>query len=242
MSYYSGQKGPKQDTTSFVVFHPPTSELFNSTLSTLRDEKKETIVCLSIDVGIKNLAIRVEGRERRGKGRFTRFAPPTYIEPFFFGVHNLSGESETTGTTNVDPSVFIASIEIMDKLLSEVPRIDLIVVERQLAINVKSSRMFQHLITYLLISIQLGKINNNVILLDVYPGLKYNQLGPPPSHLNKKGKKLWGIEIAKKVLEKGTDMWSNNMIHTHEKQPKSKADDLADTVIQLEAILQKLDL
>lgn len=208
----------KEDRTNFVIFHPIPCFILPSLNNPLKS--------VSIDVGIKNLAIRIEIRSRSG------------IQPVYFRKIDLTefGENtnKTNGTAAVDPNILEQCNKLIFEILPYMADAVLIGIERQMTDNIKAVRMYQHFISTYCLLIKLGMINNQVILFDIYAKLKYTQLGCP-TELNTDAKKKWSIVKAKDLLTKRGDAWSLQVIAENQGKSDSKGDDLADTVCQMEA-------
>lgn len=210
----------KEDREKFVVFHPE-----KPNFQQLVDKE---IKCVSLDVGIKNLAVRIEIRKS-----------PTEIIPVYFERVDLNkigkNTSESTGNCSVDPIILKKCNEyLVETLLPYMEDADVIGIERQLPFNLKATRIYQAFITAITLLIHFDKINKNVIFFDIYSKLKYTELGCPTG-LDTHAKKRWGIAKAKEILKEREDEWSYDVLCDNQGKAETKADDLADTVLQMEA-------
>jgi len=128
-------------------------------------------------------------------------------------------------------NVYGAIIELLDNLvLSYIDEINMIIIERQMVENYKMTRCAQCVITYFLM-----KLKNKPLIpliLEVQPSLKSRQLNAPPD-LNKRGIKKWAIRKARELLKNRNDIKGLNIFEAAGK----KQDDLADTLVQIEAVM-----
>lgn len=173
--------------------------------------------CVSIDIGIKNFAIRIEDR-------FTDKSVPKIFEKIDF-------REKESGNACIEPSVIRGLYEFLHSVMHIIVLSDIIVIERQLAVNVKSSAMFN-----LTLGFFLSRIDElpNTVICAVNPKLKTHMF--QAKGLNKIEVKKWAIEVAQEILLKYQDLWSLNYLLFHKGKSKTKADDLSDTVVQLEAL------
>jgi len=220
----SSSSSVKNEIRPYVMFHSP------SGFDKLPDwvYTKECLKTVSLDVGIVNLSIRIEMRN------------PDGIFPLYFERVDLKklcdNTTNTTGTCNVGPDILEQANKFIFRLLDGgyLHDADLIGIERQVPDNIKATKVFQHFISTFLILIKLGKIHNDVVLFDIYNQLKYSQLGCPTEY-NTNAKKKWGIGKAKEILTQRCDSWSLDVIKNNQGKAETKADDLADCVLQMEA-------
>lgn len=213
----------KDDSTPFIIYHPyPCHKLPPMS----QDIPSEGIVTTSIDIGIKNFAIRLERRFSSG------IAYPIYFDKIDFTKYGVD-TSDSSGTSTVDPRVLNAATEFMKTVLPHIKESRLIGIERQMAINTKATKMFQHILTTLLIYAPQFTYPD-CIIFDIWAKLKGKMLGVPQG-LNTPALKEWTINRVLEILENRGDTWSINVINHHRGKTKTKADDLADTVAQMEA-------
>ena len=209
----------REDPTEFVVYNPyPCHTLPAFTFENIPDTG---VLIVSIDPGIKNFAVRVERRYRTG------YVETVYMNKIDFTQYGET--SERTGTTRINPAILTSLTQFLRALLPYVREAQLIVIERQMGINYKSSRIFQHVLTFFLCSAP------ECLIMDVWPKLKGKMLDAPKGC---KGAdlKAWGIAKALQLLEWRNDKVGIEIILHHKGKAKTKADDLADTVIQVEAL------
>ena len=203
----------KEDRTPFVIYAPFPCFTLPPVGS---DIPLEGIVTTSIDIGIKNFAIRIEKRHSNGiilpmffdKADFTRFGVDT---------------SDNTGTAVIDPRVLTAATQFMLYLMPMISESRLIGIERQMAINTKSTKMFQHILTILLIYRHTFK-NQDCIIFDIWAKLKGNMLGAPKG-INTAQLKEWTINKVIQLLEWRGDYESLKIIQLLvEERAKLQAD------------------
>jgi hypothetical protein len=103
---------------------------------------------------------------------------------------------------------------------------DIIVMERQLPHNYKAIRISQHVITYL--SLLLSD-KDKLLIFEIDATLKTRML-KTPKYLSDKQTKQWSVEMATKISEYRKDDYSLK------KLKEKKADDMADSIVQIEAL------
>jgi hypothetical protein len=214
----------KDDNTPFVIYHPfPCYKLPPVGV----DIPSEGLVTTSIDIGIKNFAIRIERRYNNG-----------LIAPIFFDKVDFTkfgvDTSDCAGTAVVDPRVLAAATAFLTQVMPMISESRLIGIERQMAINTKSTRMFQHVLTMLLVYVPTFKYPDCTIF-DIWAHLKGRMLGAPKG-MNSAALKAWTIDKVIELLEWRGDSWSLGVVRHHRGTSKTKADDLCDTIAQMEAI------
>lgn len=211
----------KDDPTNYVIYYPFPCLSLPPIGDDIPDGGCQT---LSIDPAPKNFALRIEKRYRNG-----------YIEPIYMDKIDFSqygDASETTGTTVVDPRMLAAITHYVQALLPIMKETRIVAIERQLAKNYKATRIFQHLLTYFVMVVP--SFTHPCIVVDICTKLKGKILGAPKG-LNHYGLKKWGIEKAIELLTWRNDQWSLQVINHHRGKSETKADDMADTIIQMEA-------
>ena len=179
----------------------------------------DVIKIISIDPAIRNLAIRVESRGIRSSNY--------PIKTLVFDKLHIK-EIDRKVEDNVD-SLYLLVTKFLDKYLDIFKSCHMVLIERQLAINNKASRISQHLLTYFMI--HLRDLPTLPMIFEVDPKLKGRELGAS-SHLNERGLKLWSVDVCKSILTKRKDYDGLEILEKH----KKKADDLADCVCQIEAL------
>lgn len=188
----------------------------------------------SIDIAIKAFAIRIEKRFSNGNIELLYFNKLDFRDS-----ENGEIETENKGTTKINPSILSKINIFLNSLLSvfyNAPE-SLICIERQMAINYKSTRIFQHVLTFFMI--HAPHFKNYCMIVDVNPQLK-GRIHDAPKRLTYNELKAWSISKAIEILQRRNDNISLSVLSFHQGKSKTKADDLADTVIQLEALIQVL--
>ena len=169
---------------------------------------------ISIDPANKNFAIRVEERL-------------TYPTTLLFKRLSLSDNNDLT-------SVYQTLTYFLDQYLELFLTCHLVIVERQLPTNYRAVRISQHVISYFMLRLKDQPLLP--IIIEINPKLKSKQL-LAPSSLNDRGIKKWAIEKAIELLTSRSDIVGLNIINKERKK-----DDLADTVVQIEAFFNYFDL
>ena len=211
----------KDDTTDYVVYYPFPCYA----LPPVGDDIPETgCQSVSIDPAPKNFAIRIERRYRTGH------IEPIYMDKIDFSTYGDA--SESTGTTVIDPRMIAAITHYLQLLLPMMIESRIVGIERQMAKNYKATRIYQHILTFFLMSVP--SFTHPCLIMDISPKLKGKILGAPKG-LNHNGLKKWGIEKSLELLGWRNDQWSRQVILHHRGKSQTKADDLADTIIQMEA-------
>ena len=103
-----------------------------------------------------------------------------------------------------------------------------VIIERQLAENYRAVRISQHTITYFLVQLKNSTLNPIIIELD--SKVKGGQLGGAMG-LSSKQLKAWAVEKAISILTMRNDSFSLDILNKIKKK-----DDLADCVVQLDAL------
>ena len=216
----------KDDPSEYIIYHPYPCQALPLQILDIPDDGYQIV---SIDPGIKHFAIRIERRFRTG------FVETIYMNKFDFTEYGET--SERTGTTKVNPAILSTATSVLQQLLPYMYETRLIAIERQMGLNYKSSRIFQHVLTFYLLHVPNFKYP--CIITDIWPKLKGKMMGAPKG-LNKNGLKTWSIEKALQILSWRNDQAAINIIKSHRGKSKTKADDLADTVVQIEGLSKLL--
>lgn len=175
-------------------------------------------VVTSIDPAPKNFALRIEKRYASGQ------VETVYMDTVDF--------CRNVKNVKVEPRMLNRIVDHLDSLEPWIQESNIIAVERQMSKNYISSRIYQHIITYFMLKIK--TYPSTCFLIDISAKLKSKVL-QAPSGLSYYGLKKWSIEKSLELLEQRGDEWSVNKIKAHRDKVATKADDLADTVIQIEA-------
>lgn len=216
--------GLKEEKAPYVIYSPiPCVSL---PPVKIQDFPPEGLRVASIDVAVKNFALRIE--DRFPDGRIT----PYYFNKIDFTTINKE-LSDSKGFSTVDPKVYLASIQYLEEMRDHFKECRVILIERQMAKNHISSMMFQHVLTFFL-GMRKEFTFPDTIISDVSPKLKGWMLGVPKG-LSYTELKKWGIGKAKELLTERDDTYSLDVLKFHQGKTATKADDLADTVIQMEA-------
>ena len=197
---------PKNDYTSFS-FHQ--QEL---------NDWPNVIRVISIDPAIRNLAIRVESR--------SIISDSEPIRTIVFDKLRIK-DSERELENHNDKLYFLVT-EFLDQYREIFKTCHLVIVERQLAINNKASRISQHILTYFMLLLR--NLPQSAWVIEIDPKVKGKRLGAS-GHLNERGLKQWSVDECKRLLHKRKDHDGLEILEKH----KKKADDLADCVCQIEA-------
>jgi len=189
--------------------------------------KKGGTSCVSIDIAIKNFAIRREVWHSHKD-----------VKPELFHKINFAGEKES-GTASINPDVLVSANDFLNEIFEEhIKTANIILIERQLAVSPKNRSMFDLVLNFIIS--RRKYLKEDVILMDINPKAKSKILRPKVRMTSNELKK-WCIDEAMKILEKRNDEWSIKWLQHHKGTSKTKADDLADTVIQMEALYQLIN-
>lgn len=169
---------------------------------------------VSIDPGRVNFAFRIEKRYLSGYP----------IETEVFVKIDLGDISVMCGnlTTFLDTYAHIYDT------------VHIFMIEKQLYVSYKALRVSQHAITYFMLKTKDKPLLP--VIMDVDPKLKSRILDAPP-YLNSTGLKKWAIDEAINLLTIRDDQKGLEIMRS---ATASKKDDLADTVVQCEAVCRYL--
>lgn len=206
----------KDETSDYLVYHPiPCTSLPTDNIG------PSGVVCISIDVGIINFAIRSERRFSTGKSECV------WLE-------KVSFDEKETGKASINPSTINNLLKFISERWKFFLEADLIIIERQLSVNLKSTSIMYMVLSYLLS--RTLDLKKNVVISDINSKCKGEYLGAPRG-ITKPQLKEWSIEIALKLCDLKGDEFSKKWIEYHRGSSKTKADDLSDTICQLEAFI-----
>lgn len=200
------------DKNEFTCYHPHSVDLKNR-------KWPEVIYVVSIDPGIRNLALRVESR-----GAFSSSYPIKTI--VFDKLHIKEDDRKLVG--NVDQLFFLIT-NFLDQYLEIFKKCHMMIIERQIPINYRAVRISQHVISYFMFHFK-DLMPALPMIFEVDPKLKGRELGAS-KHLNEKGIKQWSVDFARSLLTKRQDYEGLNILNKTKKK-----DDHADTVCQIEAL------
>ena len=178
----------------------------------------DLIQVVSIDPGIRNLAIRVEARGIRS----SNYPIKTMV---FDKLHIKEIDRKLEG--NVD-QLFLMITDFLDKYLPIFKNSHIMIIERQLPTNYRAVRISQHIISYFMFHFK-DLTPNLPMIFEIDPKLKGKELGAS-RHLNERGIKQWSVEQCVSILKKRHDEEGLEILRKNKKK-----DDLADTVCQIEA-------
>lgn len=172
----------------------------------------EDCVCVSIDPAVTTFAIRVE--RRQGK----------QVETVMMELWNLTS---SRSKKKITPDVLNTLTCRLDAWHDTLKQANVVMIERQMAMNGPAMRIFQHTMTYF--SLYAPRYISPCLVIDVSPKLKKCVLGPS-GKMSYNQTKTWGIKTANALLTERGDEKGLDAISHHRKK-----DDLSDTVIQAEA-------
>ena len=199
------------DKTPYTIYYP------HSTPSEQRNWKEDYYQVVSIDPAVsKNYALRIERRYFSG-----------HIVPIVFDKTQIEQSSISNGITLCE--TYNNLTNFLDKYKEIYYQCHFVFVERQLPQNYKATRVGQHTISYFNISLKDKPLCPTI--LEVDPKLKGKMLGVPKG-ISDKQLKVWAIEKARELLAVRGDNFSLSVMNHFSR----KQDDLADTVVQIEAI------
>lgn len=222
---YGRQITVRDDKSDYAVYHPP-----GITSIPFRGIPPDGYVCVSIDPAIAAFAIRVERRTATN-------VETVVMQKLDFRDHDNT--KKNGGSTRVDPRTLASLTAYLDSIHGILKEARFVVIERQMAVNYKASRVFQHLVTYFCLMAR--TYDHTCIVMDVSSKLKAAVFGAP-KRMSYNETKAWGIGVALALLEERQDDFAIDVIRRHKGKSKTKADDLADTVIQVEAWFRRYDV
>jgi hypothetical protein len=211
---YTRRPGKLQapDKNQYTVYNPHSIDLS-------KRETGDVVKVISIDPGIRNLALRVETR-----GITSNNYP---IKTIVFEKLRITEEDRRLEGNN--DQLYFLMTQFLDKYREIFKTCDFVLIERQMAINYKAVRISQHIITYFLILFK-DRMPLLPVVYEVDPKLKGRELGAS-KHLNERGIKQWSVDYAKALFTKRQDYDALKIVQKN----KSKSDDLCDCACQLEA-------
>jgi hypothetical protein len=223
---YPRKSRPDKDSSDFTVYHPLPFVQYpplGYQTGSIPDEGTQAV---SIDPGIVNFAIRIERRFQDGRVNMVWFDKINF--------DTEKSERDTSESARVSPIVIFNMTNYFLSLMPMLIESRIVAFEHQIEKYPKMLRVFQHWLTLFLNHIHLFKYP--CTLVEVSAKLKTTMLGAPKK-LDKNERKKWDIAKALELLEIRQDNRSIDIIKYHKGTSKTKADDLADTVIQLEALI-----
>lgn len=201
-------KSERPDKTPYTVYYP------HSTPHTSRKWNQGYLQIVSIDPARKNYAMRIERRYDNG-----------WITPVMFDKVAIQQTHEVNDTTI--SQTYDNLTKFFNKYKALFNECHIIIFERQLPQNYQAVRIAQHTLSYFLITLCDMPLLPSIIEVDAK--LKGRILG------FQKGMDLkqWAVNTAREILELRKDDFSLRVMDGF----RSKQDDLADTVCQIEALL-----
>lgn len=219
---YGRSNNIKDDTSDYHVYYPcPLS--FHPPV-TSQDIPPDGCLCVSIDPAVKTFTFRIERRYANSRVET--------VCMYKLDFSNYDNVNKTGGTTRIDPQILTNVLLFLNQMLPYMQEARIIALERQMSDNYKASRIFQHTLTFFMI--MAPTFTHPCMVMDISAKLKGKMLGAP-KNLNYNGLKAWGVEKALELLKMRGDTAGMDIILSHRGTSKTKADDLADTVIQIEA-------
>ena len=216
----------KEDKAPYIIHYPVPCRQLPSYAPP--DLPERGILVVSIDIAYKNFALRIEQRLPNGDINGIYFDRLDFTQ---FG----ESLSDTGGTTVITPELMASIEHYITSLQPVLKEVDIVLIERQMGLNYKASRVFQHVLTIFLMMRRLGLlINPKLVICDISPKMKGDKLGAPKGCKGADLKK-WSIDKAKELCQWRGDTNSLSVLEFHNKKTKTKADDLADTICQIEA-------
>jgi len=205
---------PKLDKTPYNEYYIHTSNRKD------RLWTQDYIKVVSIDPATVNLAIRIEKRYKKVSRH------PGLIVPKVFDKTNVF--EEVMEGSHLINHTFRNIVRFLDQYADQYPTCHYIIVERQMTVNIKCLKICQHILTYFMLKLQDAPLCPSIIEID--PKLKGKVFQFPKGSDPKKE----AIEKATQLLTDRGDTWSLQVMHHCF---KTKKDDLADTVVQIEAFM-----
>lgn len=193
--------------------------LYNST-QPFNLNGKYSFTIVSIDPAIKNLAFRIE----------KRYVQTGWIETVVWDKQNFYNDDDPPQSQ----LLYLRINQYLDRHHEQIKNADIVVIERQLAINYKSLRVYQHIISYFTFRYP------NILCTDIDPHMKGFKLGAPKG-ISKPALKQWAVEEMYNLLLTRRDQHGLDTIDVWKKK-KHKLDDLADSLVQIEALCILWDL
>lgn len=174
----------------------------------------------SFDPGTRNFGIRIERRYIKGENKdkiesilFERIEPLHSHEL-------LCREDEGYKLKHYSVSKFL------DNHYDDFKMCHVFIIEKQMPFNYQSTRMMQHVISYIALKFEHSPLKPD--LIEISPTSKGRRLGFPGG--DKNSLKRWSAEKAMELLEHRGDKEGLQKLRS-----ATKKDDLADTICQIEA-------
>jgi len=218
---YGSQSKIKDDTSDYHIYYPcPITEC----PPIGNDIPPEGILCVSIDPAIATFACRLERRYNDGR------VETVCMHKLDF--KNYENINKTSGSTQIDPRILTDVLKYLQWLVPYMKDARIVLIERQMSLNYKATRIFQHILTFFMMSAP--QFTYPCLVMDINPKVK-GRILDAPKNLNYPGLKAWSIVKSLELLQQRNDQIGIQIIQHHKGTSKTKADDLADTVVQIEA-------
>ena len=169
---------------------------------------------VSIDPATNNFAMRINRRYHDGK-----ILPIAWVKESF----------KITDPKEINLK-YKRIVDFLEKYSEVFQNCHYLIIERQLHVNYVALRISQTVITYFLRFPQ-------IVIVEVDAKLKTKMLNAPKK-MNANQVKVWAIDECKKIIDARGDQWSIQRFDWKPKGKKEKKDDLADTVVQEEALFK----
>ena len=160
--------------------------------------------------------------------------PDGRVLPIYFNKLDFKDEAQTK-TTKISPEILNRITLFLSSLLHVFRTTSIIGIERQLAVNYKATRVYQHVLTFF--SLHIPYFSTPCILLDIYSQLK-SQMFPALKGMSGVQLKSQSVKEAMELVRQRGDQESLNVLSYHLGKTKTKADDLADTILQMESLFR----
>lgn len=184
-------------------------------------QPSQFIQVVSIDPATDNFAFRIEKRWING-----------YIETVCSDKVKFNRLIREDGYM----SMFSELVLFLDKFKTLYAETSLFIIERQMAINFNATRVVHIIFGYYTTYIMGATDNLSRVLIEIDPKVKGLMLGSPKG-CDKPSLKKWGIDEATKLLNARKDFKGISNLNSYKKR-----DDIADTVIQIEAFFKLIGL
>lgn len=229
---------------SNIIVHNPHKSYYEREAIWSKCEYRRVV---SIDPGEKNFAIRIEVRPMFFDRPWTgpngvvvekgKIVTEVFAKECFEDVMEENVKEDQLYECNI----YLNMTKFLDKFKCLLEKCHIFIIEKQLHINYRTVRVSQHVLTYCYNL--LADKEFLPLILEIDSKIKTRQLNAPPN-MSDVGIKQWSTNLALELLKSRGDIESLNVINTALKKkgkkgdPKKK-DDLADTVIQIEATFSR---
>lgn len=129
-----------------------------------------------------------------------------------------------------DDTMYLSMIQYLNQFWEHWENVTCVVIERQLPINYKTTRIAQHVITYFMLVLQ--NLPHDSCIIEVDSQLKSKIFKGPKG---KRELKQWSPPLARQMFISQGNTWSVAILDAEKKK-----DDIADAKVQLEALIQQL--